>query len=375
VIAVAVEAPSVTFVAPYGLLGGSERYLELLLEGLPRERIREIVLLQHGPFEERLRDLGYAPVVLPTSPRSWAILAGARRLRSILRSTRPDLVHANGIKAAVVSLLATRGMGIPVVWVKHDLSYDGPVARAVALGCRLVVAPSAAAAQTFGRRTRARTSVVHYGVPTPEIDRAAARELVLEVLGLPADALVVVLVGRIHPVKGHLEVVEIADNVRQEAARAHFVFLGGADPSVPHYAAAVRNRIDQLGLAEVISALGHRADARTFVAGCDVLVMPSGPDERGMGREVLPFAGLEAMAAGIPAVAYADGGVPELFGECALLVPPGDRAALRASLLRLLEDVVVRERLGRCGYERVRERFSVEGMRNETLACYRKSLR
>jgi glycosyltransferase involved in cell wall biosynthesis len=192
---------------------------------------------------------------------------------------------------------------------------------------------------------------------------------------LPPEALVVVLVGRIHPVKGQLEVVEIADAVRREVAHTRFVLLGAADPSVRHYAAAVRDRVEQLGLADVVSLVGHRADASTFVAGCDVLVMPSGPDERGMGREVLPFAGLEAMVARTPAVAYADGGVPELFGDCALLVPPGDRAALRDNLVRLLKDLALRERLGRCGYERVRERFAIERMLDETLACYREALR
>ena len=68
-----------------------------------------------------------------------------------------------------------------------------------------------------------------------------------------------------------------------------------------------------------------------------------------MGREGFPYVGLEAMAVGTPVVGYAHGGLPEMLGECGLLVPPGDRAALRHAILDVLENEAERDRLAGCG--------------------------
>lgn len=366
--------PRVAFVAPYGLLAGSERYLELLLGALPRGVVQDVVLLQKGPFEARLDEAGYPAAVIPTSARLPSLLAAARQLRRRLREREPDLVHANGIKAAIVAVLATIGDKTPVVWLKHDLSYDGPVARLTALGCRVVVCPSRAAGATFGRLTSGRTRVIHYGLPAVEVDRPRARARLVELIGAPDDALVVAQVGRLHPVKGQLELVEVAARVRDAVPSVRFVLLGGDDPSVPHYGRSIRDRVDELGLGAIVSLPGHVRDADALVGGSDVLAMPSGPDERGMGLEVLPFAGLEAMASGVPAVAYSAGGVPELFGDCARLVPLRDRDALATALIELLVDRVLRDRLGECGQRRVAQLFTLPRMIDETLACYREAL-
>ena len=126
----------------------AERYLSLVLDWLPPERTKAIVLLQDGPFAEQLRAEGREVSVIPTSPRLPGIVRSAGRLRRMLARDRPDLVHANGIKAALVAVVATLGTRVPAVWVKHDLSFDRSLARPLALGCRVVVAVSEAAART-----------------------------------------------------------------------------------------------------------------------------------------------------------------------------------------------------------------------------------
>jgi glycosyltransferase involved in cell wall biosynthesis len=364
----------VVFVAPYGQLGGSERYLELLLRSLDSEWVGAIVLLQHGPFEARMQELGYPVEIIPTSSRISSMLAASRSLRRLLRHARPRLVHANGIKAALVAGMATLGLRTRVVWVKHDLSWDGVVARAIALLCKRVIAPARAAAATFGPLTRGRVRVVHYGLPSLDIDRSEGRRRVLDLIQTPSSAKVVGLVGRLHPVKGHNHLLDIAEEVRAEVHDVRFVLVGGDDSSVPDYARRLRERIGRSELRHFVTVAGHREDAPVLVAGCDALVMPSGPDERGMGREVQPFAGLEAMAVGTPVVAYADGGVPELYGECAVLVPPGDRLALAGAVIRILDDPELGAGLANCGRRRVEEQFGVDAMVAATLDCYREAI-
>ena len=106
----------VTFVISHALSGGSERYLELLLERLERGWVHGVLSLQDGPFVERLRERGFEVDVVETGAR-LSMLASAVRVRRLLRADAPAVVHANGVKAALVAALATPATGIPVIWV------------------------------------------------------------------------------------------------------------------------------------------------------------------------------------------------------------------------------------------------------------------
>jgi glycosyltransferase involved in cell wall biosynthesis len=100
--------------------------------------------------------------------------------------------------------------------------------------------------------------------------------------------------------------------------------------------------------------------------------VPSVPAERG-NTESFSLVALESMAVGTPIVAYAEGGLPEVLGNCALLVPTGDRAGLRDAIVRALEDEELRRRLAVCGRERAANDFGVERMIESLVACYREA--
>ena len=106
--------------------------------------------------------------------------------------------------------------------------------------------------------------------------------------------------------------------------------------------------------------LGYRDDAPELIAGADLVLIPSRPDATGLGREGFSYVGLEALTAGTPVVGYAQGGLPEVVGDCGVLVQPGNRVALAEAVATLIDDPDLRDRLGRRGRERVRERFSLE---------------
>ena len=112
--------------------------------------------------------------------------------------------------AALLAVLATRASDMAVVWVKHDFSWDGPLARWIARRCRQVVGVSEAVIRTFGPSSDSRMSVVPSGVSVDPIDRGRARRVVLELLGCEADAAVIALAGRVTPVRGQLELLEAA---------------------------------------------------------------------------------------------------------------------------------------------------------------------
>ena len=345
----------VTFVISHALSGGSERYLELLLDHLEPAWVHGVISLQDGPFVARLRASGFDVQVIDTGAR-LSMLHSAVRVRRLLRGDPPAVIHANGVKAALVTALARPDA--PVIWVKHDFSWDGALAALVARRCAQVVGVSAAVTGTFRGRLRERVCVVHNGLPSIERDRATGRELVGRLIG-PGGP-VVILVGRFHPAKGQMELVETAGAVLERRPDARFLLLGGDDPYQLDYARRVRERIGELGLGDVVLVRTHHPDAPAVVAGCDLAVMPSVPDERGMGREGFGLVGLEAMTVGTPVVGYAGGALPEVLGECAELVPEGDRTALADAIVALLDDADRRERLAACGRDLARNRFSLD---------------
>jgi glycosyltransferase involved in cell wall biosynthesis len=350
----------VTFVSSHALRGGAEHYLELLLDGLERDWIGGVVCLADGPLVGTLRAKGYPTAVLPTSPRAPGILASAWRLRRLLARTRPAVVHANGVKAALVAALATIATPTPVLWVKHDFSWDGPRARRLARRCARVIGVSAAVMQTFDGDTGVEQGVVHNGLPGVEVDRVAGRRRLGEALAPDTATAVVLLVGRFDPNKGQRELLAIAPELTGSHPGLRFVLVGEASPPHLDYARSLRREVDGLGLGQKVRFLGYRDDAAALIAGADVVLIPSRPDATGVGREGFSYVALEALTAGTPVVGYATGGLAEVVGDCGMLVEPGDRAALAAAIRELLEDPDLRERLGRCGRERARERFSLE---------------
>jgi glycosyltransferase involved in cell wall biosynthesis len=368
------DAVAVTFVSSHARLGGEENYLLRLLGELGPEWVRNVICLEDAAFVERLRAGGIPTEVIPTPTRPPGMLRSALELRRAIRRAGPDVVHANGVKAAVVSAAAMIGMRVPLIWLKHDFSWDGWLARLVGRRSAQVVGVSEAVTQTFRGRTRRKVHVVHNGLPELEVDRGEGRRRLHALIGEPAPEAVVSLVARIDPNKGHREVISILPQLRAHVPGLRVAFIG--DEHVPHleFAQSLRDELAAGELEDAVAFTGFRDDAIDLIAGSDLVVLPSTIDERsGMGREGFPYVGLESMAVGTPVVGYEHGGLPEMLGDCGRLLSPGDRDALREAILELLRDPGLRERLAECGRARVRERFSLEAMVEAMKERYREA--
>jgi glycosyltransferase involved in cell wall biosynthesis len=369
------EAVRVTFVSSYALDGGAEGQFELLLDGLDKRWIGEVVLLAPGPLEERLRSAGHSVRVMPAFGR-LGLLRATVKLRRLVRRARPGAVHADGARAALVAALACLGARVPVVWLKVDTSRDGWLAHLIASRCALVVGISEFVVSSFRERFSERLRVVPCGVPSYTFDREAASRLVRELIGCDPRSPVVIHMSRLYPPKGHLELIEIIPRVLDRHPEVRFLFLptGVHDPREREYAEHLGIRIEQLQVEHAVAFVYGQKQAVRILSGCNLAVVPSVPDENSGWREGFGMVGGEAMAVGTPVTGYAEAAMPEVLGDCALLVPTGNREALLDAVLRLLEDAPLRERLVACGRERVR-RFSVEAKVESMKQCYREAAR
>ena len=247
-----------------------------------------------------------------------------------------DLVHAHWLPSGVVAM-ATRKPFVVQVWgTDVELARRTPaLARRVLRRARLVIAPSTALADEARRLGAEDVRIIPSGV-----------ELPAEV-GQEAEPPEILYAGRLSPEKGVRELVAAADGlplvvVGDGPLRAE---VPGALGFLPH---------DQL----------EERYSRAAVVAC-----PSH-------REGFGVVCAEAMAHGRPVVAGDVGGLRDLVvnEETGLLVPPGDVAALRVALTRLLDDAALRRRFGEAGRARIAEHFTWERFTDETLRAYEDAL-
>lgn len=201
--------------------------------------------------------------------------------------------------------------------------------------------------------------VIYNGVELPSAPLASTIEVRAE-LGLPPGGPVIGAVSRLDPVKGVSVLIEAFARVDE----AYLAVIGDGPERAP-----LASLAGSLGVASRIRWTGHRRDVSRCLPAFDLFVQPSL-------YEGLPNAVLEAMAAGLPVVATAVGGTPEVVadGVTGILVPPRDPDALAEAIVCLLRDPDLRCKMGQMGRERVAQWFTVERMVEQTERIYERLL-
>jgi glycosyltransferase involved in cell wall biosynthesis len=298
----------------------------------------------------------FVPIEIRGATPSPSLLRSIKALRA--EALGADVVHAHGLRAALVAVLCGRG---PVIATWHNLVLDpaktdaadsdrgghgrGPAAAIVAAGRRLVLG--------VGERIVARRSTVGLGASpdlVARIRRLGGRDArlapvaapvrrpmrgsqsVREELGLRPGDFLIVAVSRLHPQKGLDILIDAAARWRDRTPRIHVV-IAGDGPAESELAAQIART------GAPVNLLGRRGDAIDLLAAADIVVLPSRWEARSLVAQ-------EAMRAGRPLVVTAVGGLPELVGNAAIQIPPEDVDALDASVIELLGDPAERAALG-----------------------------
>ncbi|MGH6944127.1 MAG: glycosyltransferase, partial [Geminicoccaceae bacterium] len=331
-------------------VGGSHISALKLIQHIDRERFQPLILLHDddGPVASLFRNEDVAFELAPTAEflnghgGGFAVrflLRESRVLSRFLKRRNVAIVHTNDGRMHASWALSSRLAGAKHVWHHRGDPGARGLRYLAPLVAHRVVSVSRFAAPRPGLLSAARKCTVVYSpfdTEAASIDRAAARQSMLAALGCAPSAHVLGYFGSIVRRKRPLAFVETIAALRRRAPSLELAApLFGHD--LEDLTPQVQRRACELGVGDCVRLMGFRYPPERWLAGCDVLLVPS-VDEP-FGRTLI-----EGMLLGTPVVAASSGGNPEALrhGETGFLVPPDDPDAAAELALRLLTD----QRLG-----------------------------
>jgi glycosyltransferase involved in cell wall biosynthesis len=370
-------------------IGGPAIHVILTTAGLDPERYEPLLVVgregdREGNFLGMAEAKGIPMKVIPTFGRRidpFRDLITLARLVRLMKRERPDIVHTHTAKAGALGRLAARLAGVPVVvHTFHGSVFDGYfgprvaglfqwIERKLALRTDTIIAVSErVAADLVERRIapRDKIEVVPLGL---ELDRFRNVELsrgeLRRELGLPLQAQLVGSVGRLVPIKDLPTLLGAMVELSATQPEAILLVVGDG-PERP----ALEQLAGRLGLSSRVRFLGFRDDLERIYADLDVAVNCSL-------NEGTPVSLIEAMASGVPVIATAVGGTPDLLDEGRLgkLVPAADPKALARGLAEILSGNGRLTKTATRARRSVTQRFSLERLLGDLDGLYLRLLK
>jgi len=369
-------------------LGGAELALLASVPRLAEEFDVRAAVPGHGPLIDRLRAMG---VVVVDEPLPAARIAHDRlrsvrgalqlaigmtryvfRVKRLHQDWRPDLLYVNSLKSGLYGQALAVLWRRPWVWHMRDRLEVGYLGRSgvfglrtlAALGPRSLFANARGTLMLLPARARRRTTVVF-----SPVDVASFSALAETRRPCKHEAVRIAMIGRLTPIKGQhllLEAVALASRTHQLRVR----LIGGDLTTAGGQMEELTRLADSLGITEHVEFTGHVADVAAALVDVDIVISYSQWPEP-FGQTVI-----QAMAAGLPVVAAAEGGPAELIddGVTGVLVPPRDTKALAAAVTALADDPDRRARLATAGVV-ASKRYSPDEVLPVLVATMRSALR
>lgn len=374
----------ITHVITRLIVGGAQENTLLSVLGLrqkPGLAVQLIAGPETGP-EGSLQSLDPELLIIPHLVRSihpYQDFRASRQLELLFRRTTPDIVHTHSGKAGILGRLAAARAGVPaIVHTIHGPSFgpfQGTVPnllfraaerRVARVTTHFVSVADAMTEQYLAARIgrREQYTKIFSGFNLAPYVSAQNDPVLRAKLGIAPEDVVIGIIARLFKLKGHDDLFAVAPEVVRRNPRIKFLLVGDGK-----WRGRFENLARSLGLQKhaVFTGLIQPDEVPRYVGVMDGLVHLSL-------REGLPRALPQALAAGRPVIAYDCDGAKEVCIEdkTGFLLRPGDLNGLTDRLLRLANDLALRERLGRAGQEFVSERFSAERMVNELHSLYLK---
>jgi glycosyltransferase involved in cell wall biosynthesis len=353
--------------------GGVASYIRALVHGLDQKKFSITVacLSENGKeFSAELRQIdGVQAFSMAMNRYKINPFTDARVAYELFRHIRNgqyDLIHAHASKPGFLARLSALGTSIPVLYSPHNFAFHEGSNPMVAV----MVAQLERLAAIFTTRIIAIAQherdlalkyhvgnfslyqIVHTGIDAGpfrvDVDVCGLKTD----LGIPSEAPVVGVVGRLAVPKLPLDFLRAAKKIHTEMPDVHFVWVGSGP-----LAAAAKELTTSLGLDEVVHWLGERSDVPTLLRTFHCMVLPSK-------WEGFPLVILEALAAGVPVVATDNLGAREIIenGRNGWLVPVGDTDALAQCVLSVLSKADLAVNVSQAGKKLMEQEYTREKM-------------
>ncbi len=355
--------------------GGTEAVVSNLLSWMPPGVVQALAcppgaLAESAPCSVRVYPVPFTLVRRSRSPLSMA--RGLRRVGEVvsaleraLADFQPHIVHAHAAKAAILASRCPSRTRWSLIWHLHDYLPLGPlrslwIARARDAADSILAVSHDVARCVGGRRP----VVIHNALPDMAVAGPDEGRRVRESLGLPESTPLLGYAGRLDREKGVGTLLEVFRMVLREAPSAHLLIAGWSAFGETGLV-ALRRLSRRLGVEGSVHFLGRVPNLASLYRALTVFTHPAP-------REPFGLVILEALASGVPVVAFRSGGPREILDDFdpSLTVPVGDLEAYAQTVCRLLSDDAMRRRVAEEGPRYVRERFSPEAHCTALLAHY-----
>lgn len=372
----ATDKPTVCHVIHALGVGGAEVLVDVMVRELSRDyRCVVAVLDEVGEIGEKLRADGFVVEHLHRQPgidRSCA-----KRLDVFAKREGVSLLHAHQYTPFFQAMLSRGFLGTrPVLLTEHGRHVPDLPSRKRSVVNRLLLRRQDRLVGCGGAVRRAlidneglpasRVDVIYNGVDLSAFSTPTdgARVRLRSEFGLADTDFVAVQVARLHELKDHITAVKAIDEARRTSPSIRLLIVGEGDQRT-----AIEQEIEKRDLQSHVILAGNRTDVADLLAASDAFLMSSI-------SEGIPLTIIEAMAAGLPVVSTAVGGIPEMIQheQNGFLADAGDNSALARSLVRLAQMPSLRQKIGNAGLKTAQRQFSQTGMLNGYRRVYREML-
>lgn len=379
--------------------GGAQRYVYDLATGLSKEHYEtEVVLGGNGPLLTKLQGVNIAVTSLPELGRDVSMrkdIAVFWTLYKMFRQKKPDVVHLNSSKIGALGSIAAHLARVPkIIFTAHGWAFNekrSAVSKAVIKAiywltimlCRQTIAVSEDMRQKtiYWPIVRNKMTVIHNGVSSVTGFSAvnARLELTRQSALLKAelvhahknysekDIVWIGTIAELHHIKGHettlrgLREYISGEGYKKETGKKIIYTIIGEGEERAH----LEKLIIELDLADTVFLIGHMDTAAQYIKAFDIFLLASL-------SEGLGYVLLEAGMAGLPCIATAVGGIPEIISDMksGILVHPGRPKEIAHAIDYLLENKMLAKEYAAALHTKVATEFSIEHMLKKTAALY-----
>lgn len=363
-------------------IGGVEEYIKLFLSNFDKNKYEmELICPGDGLLRREAEELGVKVNIIDMTREISLIddYKAYKKLKKVISEINPDIVHIHSSKAGILARLAIRKLKIPCVYNAHGWSFSMKCSEAkkqiyasaekVCAKYTDMIVNISTYEQNLALEYKVANSqkmtVIYNGIDLNKYSRGYSRNEILSKLGIPENAYVIGMVGRITEQKSPQTFISIAKEISNIFENAYFILVGDGD-----LIEEIQRSIEEKQLKDKVIITGWTNEVAKYISTFDVAILTSKWEGFGL---VLA----EYMASGKPIVASNVGGIPNVISHNhnGILIEPNDVEGFINAIIKIKEDKTMANMFIENSYIDVKKKFDIKRVVKEHEKLYMKLLK